>query len=77
MRTIEGGITKNGNRYLRKLLVHGGRIQVRFAKKHSNTWVLGVKKRQGYNKAAVAQANKNARLIWAMLKHGESFKFSI
>jgi transposase len=61
------GITKKGDKYIRKLLVHGARMEVRFAKKQDNQWLLALKERRGYNKAAVAQANKNARRIWATM----------
>ena len=64
------GITKRGDRYIRKLLVHGGRSEVQFAKKRENTWLLALKERRGFKRASVAQANKNARRIWATLnKH--------
>ena len=61
------GITKRGDRYLRKLLIHGARIETRFANKRGNIWLINLKKRVGFNKAAVALANKNARNIWAIL----------
>jgi transposase len=61
------GITKKGDKYLRRLLVHGARIETRFAKKRNNTWLLALKQRRGYNKAAVALANKNARRVWATM----------
>lgn len=61
------GITKKGDKYIRKLLVHGGRSEVQYAKKRENTWLLALKERRGFNRAAVAQANKNARRIWATL----------
>lgn len=41
--------------------------------KHS-TWLATKKERCGYNKAAVALANKNVRIIWAMLSTGESYR---
>lgn len=61
------GITKKGDKYLRWLLVHGGRIEVMFCARREDRWLQSVKERRGYNKAAVAFANKNARQIWATL----------
>lgn len=61
------GISKRGDKYLRKLLIHGARVETRFAKKRGNTWLIELQKRAGYNKAAVAVANRNARNIWAIL----------
>jgi len=68
------GITKRGDKYLRKLLVHGARIETRFAKKRENTWLLSLQGRAGFNKAAVALANKNARHIWAVLALEDKYK---
>jgi len=65
------GITKRGDKYIRYLLVHGGRVMVRFANKNQDQWLLGVKERRGYNRAAVAYANKNARRIWRTLKQAQ------
>lgn len=65
------GITKKGDKYIRWLLVHGARMEVRFAEKHKNQWLLALKERRGYNKAAVALANKNARRIWATLSNSK------
>lgn len=65
------GITKKGDKYLRKLLVHGARTECMFAKKRNNTWLMQLKERRGYNKAAVAYANKNARHIWRVLADKE------
>jgi transposase len=68
------GITKTGNRYLRRLLVHGARIEIRFANKRGNTWLLELKQRRGYNKAAVALANKNARRLWVLLTSEQEYQ---
>jgi len=72
-----GSITKRGDRYIRRLLVHGARSAIKVAgnkKDRRNTWITDKKERLGYNKAAVALANKNARIIWAMLATGESYR---
>jgi transposase len=70
------GITKRGNRYIRSLLIHGGRSVTRMVdKKHDklSQWVKRIKDERGYNKASVAVANKNARMLWAMMSKGDSF----
>jgi transposase len=72
-----GGISKRGDRYLRTLLIHGGRTVVNGCDKKTdklNQWVANKKDRCGKNKAAVAVANKNARVIWAILKTGEAYR---
>ena len=71
-----GRISKRGDKYLRCLLVHGARSGIRKAEKQEDSlskWVSGLKERRGYNKAAVALANKNARIIWAMLAKNEDY----
>ena len=70
------GISKRGDTYLRTLLIHGGRTMVRSVMKIAadgkepagrNTWILSLYERRGYNRTAVAVANKNARVLWALL----------
>jgi transposase len=76
---ILGGITKRGDRYIRKLLVHGARSVVRTCDNKAdkrNEWIADKKIRCGYNKASVAVANKNARIIWAVLATGECYRRS-
>jgi len=71
------GITKHGDNYVRQLLVHGGRSITQIADKKEtarNKWLLRIKQERGYNKAAVALANKNARIILAMIKSGEAYR---
>lgn len=76
-RRVMLGITKRGDRHLRTLLVHGARSVVRTAKRkkdrHSR-WVNDLHERRGHNKAVVAVANKNARIIWAVLSSGEPYR---
>ncbi len=68
-----GGISKKGDRYLRTLLIHGARAVVRAVvdKKKMTTayhrWIQMMVLRCGKNKAAVALANKHARMIWAIM----------
>ncbi len=65
-------------RYLRTLLLHGARavISVRKGKYATdpNTWLDRVLQRRPTNVAAVAQANKTARQIWALLAHGRIYE---
>ena len=64
------GISKRGDAYLRTLLIHGARSVVRLAAKHSDrnrVWVARISERRHPNIAAVALANKNARIAWAMM----------
>lgn len=70
------GISKRGDNYVRSLLVHGGRSVVnRVATKDDarSKWLLALKLRRGANKAAVALANKNARIIWAILSSNSQY----
>jgi transposase len=76
-KVVLGGITKQGDRYVRKLLVHGGRSVVRTCREKTdkkNEWVKDKLQRGGFNKASVAVANKNARTIWALLATGECYR---
>ena len=71
------GISKRGDRYVRKLLIHGARTVVRYCEKKTDkksVWLASKKRGSGYNKAAVALANKNARIIWAMMASGECYR---
>ncbi len=70
------GISKRGDRYLRTLLIHGARAVLSHCKDADNDysrWVTRKKATLSHNKAAVALANKNARIIWSMLNTGEEF----
>lgn len=74
---VLGSISKRGDRYVRKLLVHGGRAAVKTCENKTdkrNLWLTDKKRRVGFNKAAVALANKNARTVWAILKTGECYR---
>ena len=71
------GISKRGDKYIRTLLIHGARAALRFSDKKTDKrslWITHKKHRSGYNIAAVALANKNARIIWAMLATGECYR---
>lgn len=67
------GISKRGDRYLRTLLIHGARAFISLAKKHSD-WLNSLIKRCGKHKAYVALANKNARIVWALLAYQTEYK---
>lgn len=71
------GIHKGGDSYLRKLLVDGARAVLRVAKgktdPHSR-WLTAVSQRRHKNVATVAQANKTARIVWAVLTSGEAYR---
>jgi transposase len=71
------GITKRGDCYLRTLMVHGSRSVVFRASKKDDArskWIAEKQKKLGTAKACVAVANKNARIIWALLAHDEPYR---
>jgi transposase len=71
------GISKRGDRYLRTLLIHGARASLVVKPKcptRVSAWAEAVAERRGINKAAVALANKNARMIWAVLAKDEDYR---
>ena len=70
------GISKRGDVYLRTLLIHGARSAILAAQRkavNSNVWLTGLLSARNPNVAAVALANKNARMVWALLAHGREF----
>jgi transposase len=67
------GISKRGDSYLRKLLVHGART-VLFRGKTISPWMSGLLKRRHRNVATVALANKMARIAWALMAHERSYR---
>jgi transposase len=72
-----GAITKKGNRYLRKMLVVGCTSVLRVAHKHKGAlaeWIVAMRARKPERVVAVALANKLARIAWAMMSTGESFR---
>ena len=71
------GITKRGDRYLRTLLIHGARASLRWCVSKTDSysrWAARIKAQRGPNVAAVAMANKNARIVWALLNRGERYR---
>lgn len=72
-----GRISKRGDKYLRKLLVHGARTVLRWrvAKKETRTiWLEGMLRRRPTNVVLVAMANKTARVVWALLNKNETWQ---
>jgi transposase len=71
-----GGISKQGNRYLRWLLVAGAMAVIRYARQHGTKrlWLARIMDRRPIKVAAVALANKIARVAWALMVRGERFK---
>jgi transposase len=70
------GITKRGDVYLRTLLIHGARSVVTHAKHRDDRlsrWVTSIATRRHPNVAAVALANKTARMAWAMLRNETNY----
>ena len=75
-----GAISKQGDTYLRMLFIHGARSVLHHAKSKTapttdrlRTWALQVERLRGHNKAAVALANKLARIAWAVWRNGNDF----
>jgi len=69
-------ISKRGDTYLRTLLIHGARSVIYHAAKRpeSCSWVSAVVNRRNKNVAAVALANKNARIVWALWAHDRCYE---
>jgi transposase len=70
------GISKRGDTYVRTLLIHGARAaMITSEKRHDyrSRWVTQLKATKGVNRAAVALANRNARTVYAILRHGRHF----
>lgn len=70
------GITRRGDMYLRMLLIQGAKSVVWSAHKRDDPisrWVHALREKHGWQKAAVALANKNARILWAVMTKGQAF----
>ena len=71
------GISKRGDVYLRKLLIHGARAALRWADRKQDRrsrWVSDLATRRGQNIAAVALANKTVRTAWALMTREEEYR---
>ncbi|HCE28675.1 MAG TPA: IS110 family transposase, partial [Comamonadaceae bacterium] len=73
------GISKRGDTYLRTLLIHGARSVIYHAQNKAADnpqccWINSVVQRRNKNVAAAALANKNARIVWALLAHERSYE---
>jgi len=78
-KTVLGRITKQGNVYLRTLLIHGARAVLQSSARRNDQksrWVEAVRQRRGNNIAAVALAAKHARILWALLARGEEYQLA-
>ena len=72
-----GSISKQGDRYLRSLFVAGALSVIRYAKIHGTKhrpWLTALLARRPTKVAAIALANKLARMAWAMMARGERYK---
>ena len=75
-KAVLGEITKRGDVYLRTLLIQGAKSAVFTAHRRSDRlsrWIVQLRERVGWQKAAVALANKHARILWSILVNGQSF----
>jgi transposase len=76
-RTQLFGISKRGDRYLRTLMIHGARAALGKAdgkQDPRSRWLGNLRQRRHPNVAAVALANKNARIVWAMLARDKLYE---
>ncbi|BBE80108.1 MULTISPECIES: IS110 family transposase [Phytobacter] len=77
-RQVLMNMTKKGDKHLRTLFIHGARAVVRVATNNNDgclhQWVNQLKERSGFNKTTVAVANKNARIIWSMLRNDSEYQ---
>ena len=75
-----GSISKQGDRYLRSLFVAGALAVIRYAKLHGTNhrpWVTALLARRPTKVAAIALANKLARMAWALLARGERYNYPV
>lgn len=76
-KTVLLGISKHGDRYLRTLLIHGARAVLYGKQRHTHPRAASIARlmaARGPNLAAVALANHNARVLWALLSRGHRYR---
>jgi transposase len=76
-KALKLGISKRGDGYLRRQLIHGARSLVKVSAGHTGrlwSWVNGLRARRPFNVVVAAVANKLARILWAMLSRGEAYR---
>ena len=74
-----GRISKRGDAYLRRLLVHGARSVLKVIDKRTDRygiWAAQLKAQKGWNKTVVAMANKNARIIWSLMSGNVDYEIN-
>jgi transposase len=72
-----GGVSKRGDKYIRRLLVGGAMAVIRYARGKTTTegeWVRAMLARKPAKVVALALANKTARIAWAVMKRGEAYQ---
>ena len=76
-KTVLLGMSKRGDSYLRTLLIQGARSAIYAAQRKQGAvddWLNRLLMRRNANVAAIALANKNARIVWALLAHDREFR---
>jgi transposase len=76
-RTKLGKISKRGDVYLRTLLVHGARSELLHTARRTDRksrWIEELRTTKSFNQAAVALANKHARIAWSLLAHSQDYQ---
>jgi transposase len=71
------GLSKRGDGYLRRQLIHGARALVKVSPGHTGrlwSWINGLRARRPFNVVVAAVANKLARIVWAMLSRGAAYR---
>jgi transposase len=76
------GMSKRGDAYVRTLLIHGARsviyhLSMKPERLKDSPWIGSLLTRRNKNVAAVALANKTARIVWAMLAHGRDYEANV
>lgn len=79
-KTTLRGISKRGDSYLRRLLIHGARSVIMRCKGKNDRrsrWIQEKLQTRGFNKTCVAVANKNARMCWALAVHEVDYRMEV